>query len=92
MYPGHLLVRVPQIEPELKLAFFDFGWLQKYLEKNPDELAHHREGDRLLLTADTRDLQEFVLKHLGEDELFEKPDEMIRKTDTLPAATQPDSN
>jgi hypothetical protein len=92
MYPGHLLVRVPQIEPELKLAFFDFGWLQKYLEKNPDELAHHREGDRLLLTADTRDLQEFVLKHLGEDELFKKPDEMIRKTDTLPAVTQPDSN
>jgi hypothetical protein len=25
-------------------------------------------------------LQEFVLKHLGEDELFEKPDELIRKT------------
>ena len=28
MYPGHLLVRLPQLEPELKLAFFDFEWLE----------------------------------------------------------------
>ena len=91
MYPGHLLVRVPQLEPGLKLALFDFGWLDKFLKKNPKALAHHREGDRIVLTAGTRDLQKFVLKHLGEDELFEKPDEMICKTDTIPAATRPDS-
>ena len=78
MFPGHLLVRVPQIEPELKLAFFDFDWLKKFLEKNPKALAHHAEdtkdkdGGRILLTADTRDLQRFVLKHLGEGELFEQ--------------------
>jgi hypothetical protein len=84
-------VRVPQLEPDLKLALFDFGWLEKFLKKNPKALAHHKEGDRIVLTAGTRDLQKFVLKHLGEDELFEKPDEMIRKTDTVPAATQPDS-
>jgi hypothetical protein len=80
MFPGHLLVHVPQIEPELKLAFFDFGWLGKFIEKHPKALAHHKEGDHIVLTAGTRDLQRFVLKHLGEDELFEKPDEMIRKT------------
>jgi hypothetical protein len=34
-------------------------------------------------------LQKFVLKHLGKDELFEKPDEMIRKTNTIPATAQP---
>jgi len=89
MYPGHLLVRVPQLEPELKLAFFDFDWLQKHLEKNPKALAHHKEGDHIVLTAGTRDLQRFVLKHLGEDELFVKPDEMIRRTNGVPAATPP---
>lgn len=89
MYPGHLLVRVPQIEPELKLALFDFGWLEKFIEKHPKALAHHKEGDRIVLTAGTRDLQKFVLKHLGKDELFDKPDEMIRKIDTIPAAPQP---
>ena len=91
MFPGHLLVRVPQIEPELKLAFFDFDWLKKFLEKNPRALAHHAEGKtgkddgRLLLTAGTRDLQRFVLKHLGEGELFDKPGEMVRKPGNGPA-------
>ncbi|MGA2242890.1 MAG: hypothetical protein ABSH11_12775 [Verrucomicrobiota bacterium] len=89
MFPGHLLVRVPQLEPELKLAFFDFDWLQKHLEKNPKALAHHIEDKRIVLTAETRDLQKFVLKHL--DELFEKPDEMIRRTNSVPAVTPPGS-
>ena len=89
MFPGHLLARVSQVEPELKVAFSDFDWLQKYLEKNPRALAHHQEGDRLLLTADTHDLQKFVLKHLGKDELFKKPDTMVRQTNSVSAATPP---
>jgi hypothetical protein len=89
MFPGHLLMRVPQIEPELKLAFFDFDWLQKHLERNPEALAHHREGDRFLLTAGTTDLQKFVLQHLGEGELFAKPDVMVRQTNAVAAATEP---
>lgn len=35
MFPGHLLVNVRQIEPELSLAFCDFDWLEKYLAQNP---------------------------------------------------------
>ena len=76
---GHLLLRVPQIEPELELAGFDFDWLDKYLKEHPKALAHHRDNDRFFLTAETADLQSFVLKHLGEDELFGKPGEMVRK-------------
>ena len=80
MFPGHLLVRVVQIEPDLKLAFFNFDWLVQQLTNNPGILQHHREGDRFILTASTRDLQRFVLKHLAEGELFEKPGEMVRQT------------
>lgn len=89
MFPGHLLVRVSQLEPDLKLAFFDFDWLQKYLEKNPKALACHQEGDRVVLTAGTRDLQKFVLKHLGEGELFETPGEMVRQINTVSTAARP---
>ena len=77
---GHLVLRVSQLEPDLKLAFFDFDWLQKHLEKNPKALAHHKEEDRFVLTADTLELQAFMLKHLGDDELFQKPAELTRKT------------
>jgi hypothetical protein len=81
MFPGHLLVRVPQIGPELKLALCDFDWLEKYLDKNPGALAHHREGERIVLTADTRALQGFVLKHLGTNELFKEAGAMVRRPD-----------
>ena len=83
MFPGHLLLHVPQIEPTLKLAPFNFDWLAKYLDENPKALAHHREGDSIVLTADTSALQNFVLQHLGTNELFAVPDsggEMVRRT------------
>jgi len=80
MFPGHLLVHVPRIEPELDLAFFDFDWLEKYLKENPKTLAHHIEYDRIVLTADTRDLQKFVLNHLGTNKLFKESGVMVRRT------------
>ena len=79
LIPAHLLMRVPQIESELKLAWLDFDWLDKYLKEHPKALAHHRDDDRIFLTAETADLQSFLLKHLGEDELFGKPGELVRK-------------
>ena len=80
MIPGHLLVRVSQFEPELKLTFTDPNWLEKYLTNNPTALAYHRDEKRAFLTASTADLQRFVLQHLGEGELFDKPGAMVRKT------------
>jgi|ERR1051325_827037 hypothetical protein len=89
MIPGHLLFRVPQIEPELKLAGTDYDWLEKYLKEHPKALAHHLENDRITLTAETADLQSFILKHLGEGEFFGKPGEMVRKDK---AAREPATN
>ncbi len=82
--PGHLLVRVSEIEPEFKPAFFNFDWLEKYLEKNPKALAHHSEDGGVVLTADTRGLQRFVLKHLGTNELFKESGEFVKRTDQKP--------
>jgi hypothetical protein len=79
MFPGHLLVRVTQIEPELKLAFFDFEWLEKHLNANPKSLAHSKADERIVLTATSRQLQSFVLRHLGEGELFDQVGVMVRK-------------
>ena len=80
MYPGHLLFRVPQIAPELKIAAMNYDWLEKYLKANPKALAHH--GDEKLgitLTADTQALQRFVMKHLGEGELFGEAGILVRR-------------
>jgi hypothetical protein len=63
----------------LKFATSDYDWLEKFLKENPKALAHHVESGRIILTADTRDLQKFVLKHLGTNELFKEYVEMTRK-------------
>ena len=84
MFPGHLLFRVPQTEPNLKLAFCNFDWLKKFLEAHPAALAHRTEHDTILLTAPTAELQKFVMEHLGTNELFQEPGELIRVTNTQP--------
>ncbi len=80
MFPGHLLLRVSQIEPELKVAAFDFDWLTGYLEDHPKAIAHHKEADAIILTAETADLQHFVLEHLGEGQLFAKTGVLARNS------------
>lgn len=80
MFPGHLLLHVTAINPSLKIASCDYEWLENFLSKNPDALAHHSEGDRIVLTADTKALQNFVLSHLGTNELFKESGEMVRST------------
>jgi hypothetical protein len=84
VFPGHLLVRVEETDPGLKLAFFDFDWLGKYLQEHPAALAHHREDDRIVLTAGTADLQRFVLDHLAEGQLFDTPIELARQAARKP--------
>jgi hypothetical protein len=79
MFPGHLLLRVGQIDPELKFAAMDYDWLEKFLKNNPKAIGHHLESERIILTADTRDLQKFVLKHLGTNELFKEYGEMTKR-------------
>ena len=79
VFPGHLVVRVSQIDPTLKLAFCNFDWLAKYLEKQPKALGHYTEEKRILLTAKTRQLQRFILKHLADGELFQAPEEFVRE-------------
>lgn len=79
MFPGHLLMRVAQIEPELKMAACDYDWLEKYLETNSTAIAHHAEGERIILTDSTQNLQKFLLNHLGTNELFKQYEAMIRR-------------
>jgi hypothetical protein len=87
LIPGHLLARVYQIEPTFKMALMDFKWLEEFLKANPAALTHQIVQNDLVLTAGTRQLQQFVLAHLGSDELFKSPDdagEMERKTEPPP--------
>ena len=86
MRPGHLFFKVSQIQPTLQLSALHDDWLQKLLEKDPKAIQHERiqfgtNNYRNILTADTKDLQKFVLKYAHSEEAFgDKPGELKRKT------------
>ena len=87
--PCHLLLRVDRLQPTLELRPLDYEWLGKLLEKQPKALRHtivtHAsapKGDEtknFVLTADTAELQKFVLKHIQTKEAWDDALVMKRK-------------
>jgi hypothetical protein len=83
MAQAHLFFRVDEIGVSLKMATINPEWLSKYLEKNPKALAHlRRESEKALITAETKDLQAFVIKHVEGEALFGDPFTLKRKSGT----------
>jgi hypothetical protein len=78
LLPMHLISQVSRQDTNLSLHFLDYGWLVAMLETNhPGALRHIIVPDRtdtnssmLYLTADTKDLQRFLLKHVNDTNAF----------------------
>jgi hypothetical protein len=81
VFPGHLVMHVAEIGPQLRMAVFDLDWMEDLLGQNPNALEHTRFDDRILLTGSTRELQRFLKKHVDGGELFPASDysEMVRR-------------
>jgi len=80
LVPAHLLLKVEQIEPALKLAAMNPDWMQTYLKQHPDAIAHRIVSDgNIVLAASTDELQKFVLAHLGDKDFIGGAMEMKRK-------------
>ena len=68
--PPHYLLKVTQLtSTSLQLAQLDNDWLKQLLADNPTAIAHHLVGEepedlRVVLTADTAELQEFIIGHM----------------------------
>jgi hypothetical protein len=78
--PGHLILLVHATESELRIAAMNPDWLKQHVEKNPKAIATRKVGgDGLVLAASTAELQVFVLKYSGEDQLFGGPMRLARQ-------------
>jgi hypothetical protein len=69
--PSHLLVRIGQIAPSLKMANLKYDWLGELVARSPEAIRNiviktgdRPEDRRVVLTADTAELQRFVIKNL----------------------------
>src|SRR5688572_25477988 len=76
----HLFLRVDEIGTSLKMAAVDPEWLHKHLEQNPKAVAHLSQPNRHMFTAETKELQEFVLKHAEGKGLFANPFTLKRES------------
>jgi len=84
--PVHSLAQMRMRNDELRLAFMDLQWLEKLLTDNPKAIRHEKvaiAGDtndtRLILTASTRELQEFIQKY-SHEAFLKDPDSLKRIT------------
>ena len=81
--PAHNLLRVVVKAGSMELSLLDTDWVQGWLRKNPTALAHiavedpdapdNREKDELVLTAETKALQKFLVSHKNDAGFFESP-------------------
>ncbi len=63
LLPIHSVYMVKKLEPKMELTTIDLRWLNSYLESHPDSIQHATQGNRKLITASTKELQAFLLKH-----------------------------
>jgi hypothetical protein len=78
--PPHYLLKVARIAPALEVSVLDYDWLTKLIEDHPNAVRHvvvpkklgESGGGEIVLTADTKELQTFILKHLKTEGAFGK--------------------
>ena len=80
LVPAHLILKVEQIGPALKIATMNPDWMKKFIKQHPDAIAHRVVlDDNIVLTASTGELQKFVLEHAGQEDFFGGAMEMRRR-------------
>ena len=86
--PLHYLVQIENTGSKLQVKVLNFEWLAKLLETNPKALRHilvpeagNTNNNQLVLTADTPELQKFILKHINDTNTFGDATELTRWKD-----------
>ena len=62
--PVHTFMKVNQINPNLQLRLVDYEKMEDILKNDPNVIKHETVDDRIVLTANTEELQDFVIKHI----------------------------
>ena len=75
---AHTFIEVEQIEPTLKLKAIDPEKLKTRLQNEPNLIKHEIVKDSVVLTASTKELQEFMKKYANDPSLVSDPLEYKR--------------
>jgi len=79
LIPVHTLIKIDFIGPQLKMWLTNEDEMEKLLKEEPDAVKHTFIEDRLILTASTKELQDFVLKYADDKRVFKGEVALVRK-------------
>lgn len=69
----HTIFRVWLEKDTLRLAILEHDWLKKMVDEKKVSVKHEVVDKRVVLTASTGELQQFILAHADNPEAFPKP-------------------
>jgi hypothetical protein len=86
--PVNSFIKIENIQPTLELRVMNPDNLKEMLENDPNLIKHEIVHDRLVLTASTKELQEFLKAHANDEGLFGEPSKMKRVQPKEPNAPE----
>jgi len=79
LVPAHTFIKMSIEGDILKLTLMDYDWLDKMIERKKVKLKHERIRDEhIVLTAQPKQLQKFIIKYADSNEAFPEPGLMRR--------------
>ncbi len=81
LMPVHTFMRVRQQENILQMAVLKPDWIKNFLQEHPDAIKHEKVDDGVLLTAQPKELQAFLIKHEKTLDAWDEWDPMTRQVD-----------
>lgn len=69
----HTFSRVWLEDDTLRLAMLEHDWLKTMIESKKVRIKHELLGDQIVLTAPTKELQQFVVRHANDKGAFPRP-------------------
>jgi hypothetical protein len=79
LIPAHTFLKIDSIEPQLKMRLTLESEVKDLLKEEPNAVKHTLVGDRLVLTATTKELRAFILKYADDKRLFKGDVALIRR-------------
>jgi hypothetical protein len=76
---AHTFVKIIKNQDSLSLIGMNYDWLEKYLEANPKAISHVLQDKRVIVTASTKELQEFVARHVNDEKAFGNEIKLVPK-------------
>ena len=87
LVPVYSFFILTEMEPDLVGKAMKADWFKKYIDEHPNELQVARPHGDVIISSPTKDIQKFIIKHMGDADAFEEV--TFVRPDTARPATQP---